>query len=349
MASNPSIRRTMLKPLRKRSLKADQKALANALVRLEEQAHGLHSLSELPRNKKKPNRWKEAKEVHSFINFAKTAYAARRLARHEYIFYVSVPIESIHDDRLMEGAYSEIKKISDKIRDVERKHGLKEGEYWPLNAGPKEHQRLNKEYDQCYEKKMVETFREFDLGELADLYEFKRKEFDRLRERGRRTVFHSDETIVILKNSILHYEEQAQQAASSGAYLAAITALGSGLEGLLLLRCLQSKTKTVKVASMLSAKKKPPKKNIDDPTKWTFDQLIEVCLTAGWLPTVETAYAQFQTAGLAHMLRLMRNNIHPGKIVRERPWWEAEERDYQDAEGIYRTLVFTFMDKKTNK
>jgi len=339
MTIDEEIKCKLLKPLRKRKLKVDRKAVLHVLDRLEQQVHGEQLLFDLSQSRKKTVIWQDIKEVRAYIDFVRALYVARRIARHEYFFYVSMPIERVHDDRWMEGVYSEIDTFSSRIEAVERKHGLKEGEFWPLNEGPKEYQLLNQEYNLYYDYKMVETYREFGLDTIADLYDSNRKEFDRLHERGRRSVFHKDETVVILKDSILHYEEQAQQAASSGAYLAAVTALGSGLEGLLILLCLQSIKEAVGVASTLSSRKRPPKKTLNDPTKWTFDQLIEVCLAAKWLPNIETPYVEFIAAGLAHKLRLMRNNIHPGRIVRERPWWEADERDYKDAEDIYRALV----------
>ena len=73
----------------------------------------------------------------------------------------------------------------------------------------------------------------------------------------------------------------------------------------------------------------------------TFETLIEVCLEAGWLPPVETSVARYDTAGLAHLLRLMRNHVHPGRHAREKPWSETDEREYQDADAIYVVLPST--------
>jgi hypothetical protein len=80
---------------------------------------------------------------------------------------------------------------------------------------------------------------------------------------------------------------------------------------------------------------------------WTFENLIETCVSAGWLPSITTLDFELLTGGLAHLVRLMRDNVHPGKIARERPWWEAEERDYQDAKDIYVTLLSQVIKKKT--
>jgi hypothetical protein len=150
-------------------------------------------------------------------------------------------------------------------------------------------------------------------------------------------VFHKDEITSALKDIVVRYEEDAHRAASAKAYSAAITLLGAGLEGLLLLRCLRSKQKSLRVARALPKQQRP--RFPDDPTKWSFETLIDTCLAAGWLPPVSTSVAQYNPAGLAHILRLMRNYVHPGRHARERPWSVADKDDYKDAEAIYVTLM----------
>jgi hypothetical protein len=142
-----------------------------------------------------------------------------------------------------------------------------------------------------------------------------------------------------IRDVVLRYEQDARRAASAKAYSAAVTSLGAGVEGLLLLRCLRSKAKAARVAERLPKRLRP--RFTDDPTTWTFESLIEVSLRAEWLLPVETSVAQYSSVGLAHLLRRMRNHVHPGKQARERPWCETDERDYQDADAIYVVLLFT--------
>ena len=158
-----------------------------------------------------------------------------------------------------------------------------------------------------------------------------------MRERGRRTVFHSNELILAIRDVVLRYEDEAKEAAKIGAYSAAIICLGAGIEGLLLFRCLRSKKKAGQISQTLLKRVRP--RSPDDPTTWTFETLIEVCLKAGWLPPVETSLARYNVSALAHNLRLMRNYVHPGRQAREQPWSEADKRDYQDANSIYVVLL----------
>jgi hypothetical protein len=139
---------------------------------------------------------------------------------------------------------------------------------------------------------------------------------------------------------VIRCEYDATRAASAKAYLAAVTSLGAGLEALLLLRCLGSPHKARKIAEGLARGRR--RRFPIDLTKWTFNQLIDVCLGAGWLPPVESELATYSPADLANILRLMRNYVHPGRQVRERPWVEVDERDYKDADAIYLILLSAF-------
>ena len=152
-------------------------------------------------------------------------------------------------------------------------------------------------------------------------------------------MFHKEEHVDALRDIVLRYEDDARRAASAKAFSAAVTLLGAGVEGLLVLRCLRSRKKAARVSQNLSRRLRPRKG--DDPMTWKFESLIEVCLRAGWLPPIETASLHLDSAGLAHLLRLMRNHVHPGKRAREKPWVETDDREYDDAEAIYQILLST--------
>ena len=195
---------------------------------------------------------------------------------------------------------------------------------------------LDTQYSAAIASRFIAALREFGLDDLADLRESDREEFDRLRERGRRYLFHKGEHIRVLKDIVLRHEEEASRAASAKAFTAGVILIGAALEGLLLIRCLRSEKKAIRTASMLPKRHRPH--HSDDPIKWKFETLINTCLSAGWLPRISTEYAQYAPAALADILRNMRNLVHPGRCVRESPWLETDERDYKDAEAIYVTL-----------
>lgn len=348
MSMDKRVRRHLLKPLqRRRPNSFSRKALVSALERFDQQALGELHLPDVvklirdPAKLKNDGSWKDPIIVRRLIELVKALCLARRISRQEYFFYALILVEGIHDARIADGAYErDLAATSTAIAGFETKHGLSSDEFWGNDGGgPKEYQALNRKYERVLEDLFIAALAEFDLNELAELKKNDPKECDRLRERGRRTVFHKDDLNEALQDVVRRYERDARRAAAAEAYSAAITLLGAGLEGLLLLRCIRSKKKAQRVAACLPAKVRP--RNGDDLSNWRFETLINTCLAAGWLPPLRTKSAQYNPAGMAHLLRRMRNFVHPAKQARERPWVEAEEADWNDAEAIYVALIST--------
>jgi hypothetical protein len=283
--------------------------------------------------------WKDAETAKSRIEFARVLYLARRISFQEYIFVVSQAVEGVHDGRMGDKAYPELEKISAAMERVEKKHGLSQGEFWPVKDAPSEYRRLNQKWSAAADVRFVATLTELEGHEAASLYQANRAQFERLRERGRRSVFHKDDLIPALADTVKRYEIEAKAAARASAFTAAVTLLGAAMEGLLLLRCLRSPKKANETAVRLPPKQRP--KDPSAPARWTFDNLIQVCLHAGWLPRINTQTMSVMPDGLAHVLRDMRNQIHPGRVCTDRPWVELEQRDFDDAELIYTTLFVT--------
>lgn len=339
------VRYALLKPLaRRRPNTADQKAVIQALERLDNYALGVELLSQLreviktAKQDKRSGRWKDPDYVKKSVALAHALYMARRCSKEEYVFFAAFPVENLFDSRLSDGVFNgELGPINQAIDKIREERGLGPDEYWKVGEGPKDYQKLNDQWEAIYNKHFMETFREFGLNDLAELIEKKPTEFKRLRERGRRSLSHRDEIELAIRDIVVRFERDSRRAAEAKAYSAAVTSLGAALEGLLLLRCLRSKHKALRVAKKLPRKKRP--RFLEDFTTWTFDNLIEVCLAAEWLPSVSTSYAEYNSAGLAHLLRAMRNYIHPGRHVKEKPWLEIDERDYNDAHAIYVILL----------
>lgn len=341
---NGDIRRILLKPMARRRKRArDAKAVLTALSRLDDRTIGDVLVSQerdVISNRSlilHRNSWKDPVAAKKFIALVRALFHSRRLSRSEYVFYASSPVESIHEKRWFDDVYNELGPISERLNLIAKTHGLGRDEYWPIGKGPAEHEELNNQYSTILDKYLIKTFREFDLNDLADLREANETEYERLRERGRRAAFHSDEIAPAVRDIIIRYEEDARKAAIVNAYSAAVILLGAAIEGLLLLRCLRSKQKAIKIAKKLPQRLRP--RHAADFITWKFETLISVCSEAGWLPPVSTPLADYKSEGLAHVLREMRNHVHPGRQARERPWSEMEERDYMDAHAIYIVLL----------
>lgn len=340
---NKDIMKFLLKPLKKRPRKMiDNATLASAYERIDHRIQGLKQVRDLQEVIKELHEIIYAvssnniNDVSKKVELAKALYQARLVSREEFVFFAVYPIENLHNDRVSKNR--KLIEISEAIDKIRNQHGLGPDEDWIIGEGPPEYVQLNTEWENIYDRLFLETLREFDLSELTKLYQDAPEELDRLRERGRRIFFHRDELIFALKDIIIRCEEDAKEAATARAYLAAIVSLGAGLEGLLLMRCLRSKVKATRIAKKIVPRKKRPRFP-DDHYTWTFDNLIQVCFKAGWLPTVTTTYAEYNSSGLANLLREMRNYIHPGRQAKEKPWSEVSKRDYDDAYAIYIVLL----------
>ncbi|RUR14760.1 hypothetical protein ELY21_15365 [Legionella sp. km535] len=289
-------------------------------------------------NKKLHNRFKQKNNYIPIFSFE--LYLSYRFCREEYTYFILAPIESFHDSRWSDKFYdARIRPILDKMDEIEKKHGLKDGHSWPAGKGPREYNKPSKEYDKIYEETFIETLREFD----------------RLREHGRRIFHHKDATSEILRETVINYEKDAMKSSKAGAYLAGIIALAAALEGTLILICLKS-TPLAEAAfeeiekqdiKETDTKRNKKKGNAKDPTTWSFDTLIQVCTRTGWIQNIETENAVFNASEIAHLLRKMRNYVHPARQSKEKPWMVTSEKEYQMAQSIYIALVYS-LDEKYN-
>ncbi|PIG09390.1 hypothetical protein [Comamonas sp. 26] len=341
--SSAEISRRMLRPLlRRRAEPANDGVLQEAMAQFEERAIAtsllphMADLQKAANQRRTPDRWKDPNAAVQKVELSLTLYRARKISLQEYVFHVAHVVEGVHEGRFVDSRYPSLQKLSDEMQMIEANHGLKPGEYWPKSDAPPCWQALSARWDSTCQMLLAQTFAELEGGLASDLFTHQRREFDRLRERGRRALFHKKELIPSLADTVKRYEIEARAAAGANAYTAAVTLIGAALEGLLLLRCLSSPKKSSQVAQLLPSKKRP--KQVSVPSTWTFDNLIQVCLAAGWLPKIENQNMSVDPSGLADLLRRMRNNVHPGRVCTESPWVETELRDFEDAELIYATL-----------
>lgn len=333
------IRRNLLKPLGRRKVSpASQAAFDRALDKLESFALASHITPlaserfEKMHKAKGKGAWKDPEYAAALVDLCTALLHSRKMSLQQYVFNASYAASSLHEERLFNREYPEIEAISQALRLIEQEHGADDG--WPIGEGPDEHQRLSREWEFLSDKRFILTMKEIGAEDVASLYLDDKKEYERLRERGRRHVFQKDEIVASISDAVVRYEKEARSSALVEAYTASAILLGAAVEGVLLLRCLRSRRKAISVASKLPKKVRPSA--LDDFLRWNFDQLIEVCLAAGWLPPIEKI--EVRPDGLAHLLRQMRNYVHPGRVAKDRPWIEIEKEDYEQAEVIYTTI-----------
>lgn len=283
------------------------------------------------------DRWHDPDVARRWIGLFRALYEARDITAQQYALHSIWPVERIHEERIIRGDYeAELRPITTAIDAVRKEAGLHDDEFWLVGEGPLEYQQLEERYNEVADSLFVSALREFDLDEFADMREQQPRDFQRLRERGRRTVFASGDQVHEIRDFVVRHEIEATRAAKADAYSAAIAATGAAVEGILILRCLRSPHKAARVAAKMPRSQRP--RDARDPASWTFEQLTAVCRTAGWLPAIDTTYGKYDPAGLAGLLRRVRNQVHPGRHFKDSPWSVPVLRDYEDARDIFLIL-----------
>ena len=274
--------------------------------------------------------WKDPAAINAWLALVRSLFRSRRISWAHYVFSVGAAIEGVHESRWFDGAYdAELGALSRQLQELDEKPEFSQEDEL-------EYSRLDAQYEQLLDAKLDETWREYDCADVAEIWRARRSEYDELRERGRRLVFHHDRPHHALRDVVEESYADARAAAAAGSYRAAVTLLGASLEGLLLLRCLRSRTRARRVAGTLPRRLRALAAK--DLMSWSFETLIEVCDRAGWLPTLQSDLAVYAPSGFAHSIRGMRNWIHPAREAQERPWQGVFRPDYDLAHALY-TLV----------
>ena len=120
-------------------------------------------------------------------------FEKRKKENKEILRYFSYLFVSINETRWLDGKYqNEIEPISREIKKEERKHGLKDGEFFLLSDTPKEIKALNKKYDEILNEKELEIFKEFLPKEILDFFSSELYNLQKERKRDLRKVKDKD-------------------------------------------------------------------------------------------------------------------------------------------------------------
>lgn len=130
-----------------------------------------------------------------------TLLQACEVARHPNFLPEQVVFHAAHAaDGICQDATSvafnrgQLADLAGKLRELERRDGLKTDEYWAQGEGPEDYQDVSKELDELLDKirdtLFVHILRTYHLADVADQFENDRLAFEIEREVGRRLVFH---------------------------------------------------------------------------------------------------------------------------------------------------------------
>jgi hypothetical protein len=272
--------------------------------------------------------------VREMLPIVRMGNEAGLLSQEESIYLRSYFLDALaHESRWLEGLYQDkLEPISKAIEEIEKRHGLKPDEFWLRDQGPQEWQDLNSEYESVLDSYRPLTYREFGEEELATLLEADAEHFKALREAGRRAVFELASPLDSLYSLISTYQRESRLCAEVGAYYAACGTLGAALEALLLALCYQYPQQSENARQRLPKNLRPKK---SDPDCWSLSNLVNIASRAGWLPIFKVGSEELDTADWVHLIRSLRNLLHPSNHLRNRPRVQIGEQEYEDAYAVY--------------
>jgi len=275
-----------------------------------------------------------------YIQVADARYAAGQMSEHEHLFHRCYAIENlVHEARWMNHRYDEdLRPISEEMRKIEEEWGLGPDEYWPIGDAPEAYQALSRQYDRVLEAKLEEAFIEFGAADLQRLYSAEREKFDQLVELGRKSVFLREER-TRLQELVAVYERDAARSEGGEAYLAASIMLASAIEGRLLVACLTDQDKVRSALSRMGLTNSKLKSK--NPVGWKLETLIDVCAECGWIPDVKTEQFIFSGKGIAHLLRAIRNQVHPHVQIKKRTGLGLGREQFKDVKAAHQFLSST--------
>jgi hypothetical protein len=270
------------------------------------------------------------------IKMASALFDTGRLTKAEYVFQCGYPLVSLHDKQFIDGRYdTDLAPISERMDAIRKQYGLAPDEDWLVSDFPVEYALEDKKYEAILNEKEGEVFCKFAPPALLSLFANDADEFWKLYERGRRSVFDASDHLASIIDLIEMYEGEAAKCAAVEAYYAANAMLGSASEARILLECLRQPTKAKAIVRKLPSKRRPRK---SDPLDWTLNNLIDVATLAGWLPNIDDEEVVHVVSGWAHRLRTMRNFLHPGRHVLDRPHAHFGKEEWLDAWSAYTAM-----------
>lgn len=246
--------------------------------------------------------------------------------------------EQIQHSEVSTNTYADLVDIASQMHQVEKDYGLRDDQYWPIDDAPAKYKRLDKQYNKIMSREFARILCRLHLNDIADLWQRKTSEFNRLREIGRAAVFDKEDIERATLSTVIFYEKEAELCKRAKAYYAACVMLGSAAEARLLAACISHPEKTRAAIGKLPLKSKVRGTN---PLEWSFHELVLVARSAEWLVDLDDGNITHVTSAWVGELRNTRNFVHPSVHVRRRPHIVLGEETLKDAECAYTALRFS--------
>jgi hypothetical protein len=144
----------------------------------------------------------------------------------------------------------------------------------------------------------------------------------------------------VLLSLIGRYRSEAEKSASVRAYYAACITLGAALEALLLSMCSMRGEEVEKYVAALATANRPPRK----AEQWQFHHLLSAATALKWLPARANRHSRPKLAEWVHLVKELRNLVHPGRHIREYSNLKLDKHNWNDAKAIFDLALSSILD-----
>lgn len=275
------------------------------------------------------------------IEIIKNEYILGLLSKSQYYFHISFIVHNvIHDSKWTNGEYDQyLDPINNKIKEIEKKHGLKENEYWHRNKGPKEWCDLNKIYEDKLNELYILLLAEYNCNDIKDTYINHQTEYKRLVNKGRLDIIGHNKS-PILPEILLTYKKEFEKCKRSKAYYSAIIMAGATLETYLMIICNKNINKLKPYIVQYNEGRN--KKVSSNPADWDLNVLLVLCEISSLIPLVKiNDKISISVTDIGGIIRQARNLVHPGRHLKSAENL-VEENNFKDIEAYYYILEYVF-------
>ncbi len=141
-----------------------------------------------------------------------------------------------------------------------------------------------------------------------------------------------------LEDIIAAYDVELAKSESNGMYFSGVLLIGAIIEARLLQVCCR-RAESLDAYLRINGKSKYKIKNINQPSGWTLESMINILSDIGVIKSETTDYGELDCSKLAHIIRDARNLIHPNRALECFRKIELIDQLYWDAKAALSILI----------
>jgi hypothetical protein len=136
----------------------------------------------------------EARHHHKQMVRAKVMRSRKSLQEEMKLYFAAMAVHSIAEEAVsVADEQGRLAELGARMDEIQKREGLQDDEFWPLDKGPEDFQQLFSESEELFAKVYDAVFttmlRRYHLDGILDLYENNREQFEKMWEQGRKMIF----------------------------------------------------------------------------------------------------------------------------------------------------------------